>query len=366
MAMSGGVDSSVAAALLKKRGFSVRGVFIKTWSASLPCDQKQDRLDAMKVALQLKIPFQTWDFSREYKRDVVDYMVSGYAEGITPNPDIMCNKYIKFGLFLERALKEGADFIATGHYARIKREIRNPKSDHSPFPMGWVAQPFSKGCGEIRKLLIGKDKNKDQSYFLWTLTQKQLQHCLFPIGEYTKPEVRKLAKKFGLHTVAQKKDSQGICFLGKIDLRDFLEKRIGPKPGLILTVSGQKIGKHQGLSFYTIGQRKGIGLPGGPWFVAGKDLKKNVLVVTKSGKYLLKKELVAENVNWVGGEPPKFPLEIKVKVRYLAPSTPALVDKKTKNGYKIQLVSPQRAIAPGQSAVFYKSGELLGGGVIAV
>lgn len=345
--MSGGVDSSVAAALLKKRGFDVRGVFIKTWSAVLPCDQKQDRLDAMKAALQLKIPFETWDFSREYKKDVVDYMVSGYAEGITPNPDIMCNKYIKFGLFWERALKRGADFIATGHYIKIqKSKIKNSK-----FKI-------------IYRLFQSRDKNKDQSYFLWTLTQKQLKRCLFPIGDYTKPEVRKLAKKFGLHT-AQKKDSQGICFLGKVDLRDFLKKRLGEKPGNILTLSGKVIGRHQGLSFYTIGQRKGIGLPAGPWFVAGKDLKRNALVVTKNEKDLLKKELIVQNVNWLSGREPKLPLKVEVKVRYRAPSAAATIDKTPNKRYKIKFVSPQRALAPGQSSVFYKGEQLLGGGIIA-
>ena len=227
--MSGGVDSSVAAALLKERGFDVCGVHIKMWSdPEIPCTFKEDRYDAMRVAAQLDIPFATWDFTEEYRDGVVAYMVEEYAAGRTPNPDVMCNRKIKFGIFLERAREQGADFIATGHYVRLQGNSQFQNS----------------------KLLQAADKNKDQSYFLWTLAQDQLKHCLFPIGEYAKPEVREMARKFGLLT-ADKKDSQGICFIGEIDVREFLKKHISSERGPIMTSAGHVVGEHEGLAFYT-------------------------------------------------------------------------------------------------------------------
>lgn len=352
VAMSGGVDSSVAAALLKKKGFDVKGVFIKVWSdPELPCTQKEDRLDAMRVALQLKIPFEVWDFTREYKRKVVDYMIESYRKGVTPNPDVMCNKHIKFGLFLKKALKEGVDFIATGHYVR-KFSISEKVNGKFIIRYG---------------LKVAKDSNKDQSYFLWTLTQDQLAKCIFPIGDYLKKDVRKIAEKFGLAT-ADKKDSQGICFLGEIDLKNFLKKYILVSPGSIQLSSGEIIGKHEGLPFYTIGQRKGIGLSGGPYFVLKKDFKRNTLIVTKKETELFSSELRVEKVNWIRGMAPLLPLSVIAKPRYLAEGCMAILDlDETKRGlkiYKLKFEKPQRAIASGQSVVFYKEEELLGGGII--
>lgn len=377
--MSGGVDSSVTAALLKEQGYDVRGIHIKMWSdPEIPCNFKEDRYDAMRVAALLDIPFETWDFTKEYRESVVEYMVREYAAGRTPNPDVMCNRKIKFGIFLARALAEGADFVATGHYVRAQRAKRKEQSV---------------------KLLQARDKNKDQSYFLWTLTQKQLRHCLFPIGEHTKPEVRAMAKKFGLST-AEKPDSQGICFIGEIDLRNFLSRYIPHERGKVLTTSGKTIGEHDGLSFYTLGQRQGIGIGGGiPYYVAAKDYKTNTLIVAE-GPYdekLFSNELTAANLNWISGKAPLTPVACQARVRYRQPLQEAVIESRIKirllgeftgfarrkqsgllstqeSGRKNSLIlnskflirfkEPQRAVTPGQSVVFYQNGEMLGGGII--
>ncbi len=355
--MSGGVDSSVTAALLKEGGFDVRGVYIKMWSdPSIPCTSKEDRYDAMKVAAHLDIPFETWDLTAEYKKEVVEYMIREYALGRTPNPDVMCNRHIKFGIFLKKALEAGADFIATGHYVK---KIQNPKS-------------------KIQNLAVAVDKNKDQSYFLWTLTQEQLKHCLFPIGEYTKPQVRELARKFALLT-AEKPDSQGICFIGEIDVREFLKTYIPVNLGPVLTTSGKKVGEHEGLSFYTIGQREGLGTGGGgiPYYVAEKDFSRNTLVVAE-GPYdqkLFSKELSASSLHWISGKEPKLPLSCLARVRYRQPLQKVQITKHVTHNtkqefigrdtcYVVRFDEPQRAITPGQSIVFYKKDEMLGGGVI--
>lgn len=348
--MSGGVDSSVAAALLQKRGFHVVGVYFKPWSPGVEarprqisrglasttyCNWQQDRQDAMRVAAKLGIEFKTWDFSKIYGEKVAKYMVDGYRAGITPNPDVMCNKEIKFGLFLKKALKEGADYIATGHYAITKNN----------------------------KLYKAKDKNKDQTYFLWTLTQEQLKHCLFPIGQYTKPEVRKLAKQFGLPT-HNKKDSQGVCFVGELDMHDFLTEYIKPKPGPIVLLrpdlkgisrSGLEnpiIGTHDGSAYYTIGQRHGLNITigGGPYYVIQKV--KNTLFVAKS-KIKSQNAKVSE-IHWIGNPHEK----IEVKIRYRAESVPA----KIING-ELFFDTPVNSITPGQSAVMYSGQEVLGGGI---
>ena len=349
--MSGGVDSSVAALLLKQKGYNVVGVYIKGWS--LTGCAEDDARDARRVAGVLGIPFYVFDFEKEFKKSVVDYMISGYQKGETPNPDVMCNKEIKFGLFLKKALELSADYIATGHYVKIKN------------------------C----KLKIAKDLNKDQSYFLWTLTQGRLKRCLFPIGDYTKPQIRALAKKYNLPT-ADKPDSQGVCFIGKIDVAEFLKEKLGKKPGPILTLSGKRVGIHDGLNFYTIGQRKGIGSSGGdvPYYVARKDFKKNALIVAEAeNAALFSKKLTVKNVNWISGNPPtgglKLPLKCLARIRYRQPLQKARImnyESGIKNKtiihnskFIIQFKEPQRAVTPGQSAVFYnKRGEMLGGGII--
>jgi len=386
--MSGGVDSSVAAALLKKqanprefekltgrpapkgfRGYDVTGVFFKPWLSKdgrAFCNWQEDRRDAARVAAKLGIKFKVWDFSKEYGDKVTNYMISSYRRGITPNPDVMCNKEIKFGLFLKKALAEGADFIATGHYARLRREF--PISN-SQFPNNFN---FRRRTSEDYKLLKAKDKNKDQSYFLWTLTQKQLKHCFFPIGDYTKPEVRKLAKKFGLHTHA-KKDSQGVCFVGQLDVKDFLKGYIKPREGEIklletsLSVqAGKTIGHHDGVYYYTIGQRHGLDIKvgGGPYFVVGKDIKKNIIYVTTDEKNLASDVAEIGKINWVSQQP-SLPAKVGVKIRYRSESIPAEISKGTKPGVLIvKFKKPARAVTPGQSAVFYRGELVLGGGVI--
>lgn len=372
IALSGGVDSSVAAALLKERGFDVVGIHMKMWSpkdssqlsaasyqlATACRQQTEDRRDAMRAAAHLGIPFRTWDFTEEYRRAVVEYMVREYAAGRTPNPDVMCNDRIKFGVFLEHALRAGADYIATGHYMRLMRksQIRNPKPETNSKP-------------QIPKyeLAIAKDINKDQSYFLWRLTQAQLTHCLFPIGEYTKPGVRAMARKFGLPN-AEKPDSQGICFIGEINVRQFLKAYIPERRGRVLTSAGRAVGEHGGAEFYTIGQRRGLGIGGGtPYYVAEKDRAANTLVVAE-GPYdgkLFRNELTAGDVNWISGQEPPFPLSCEARIRYRQPLQRCTVSCEV-SGARCQVTfdEPQRAVTPGQSIVFYRSSEMLGGAII--
>jgi len=341
VAMSGGVDSSVAAALLKKKGFKVIGIFMKL--ADLPIFKERER-KAREVAKILDIPFYVLNFEKEFKRRVVDYFLKEYKAGNTPNPCVICNKEIKFGLLLEKTLSLDANYVATGHYARLRREILNPKS-------------------EILKLYKGKDKEKDQSYFLWMLKQEQLKRILFPIGSYTKKEVRKLAKKFKL-PVFNVPESMEICFI-QTTINDFLKKYLKTKPGKIVDKKGKVLGLHEGLWFYTIGQRKGIKLPGGPYYVLDKDLKKNLLIVTKNEKDLYKKELIAKNVNWILRVKPNLPLKVKAKIRYRHKAALATIYSVIRDTrYKIRFEKPQRAITPGQSVVFYKGQEVLGGGII--
>lgn len=378
VAMSGGVDSSVAALLLKNQGYEVIGIFMHCFNLD-GCALK-DAEDARRAAEKLKIPFYIWNFEKEYKKKVVSYMIEGYRDGITPNPDVMCNKEIKFGLFLDKALKAGADYVATGHYVRLRREILNPKSVFTKqIPRGSVQN-------HKYKLFQAKDKNKDQSYFLWTLTQKQLKYCLFPIGDYLKSEVREIAKKANLPT-AEKKDSQGICFLGKITLEDFLEQYIPEKKGLILSTKGKKLGEHKGVYFYTIGQRHlgianyKLGIRGRqeikPHYVAAKDVRTNTLVVAEGGgnPALYKREIELENINFIDPDL-RFKIEnlkILARVRYRQPLSPARFiiqnrppgESPTTAKSIIQFDQPQKFVAPGQSAVFYsQKGELLGGGII--
>ena len=380
--MSGGVDSSVAAALLKKRGFDVVGVFMKPWQPRVAsqesmdhrqgkvknkpltivsnpltaCLWQRDREDAMRVAAKLGIPLLTWDFSKEYKKEVTDYMIREYKTGRTPNPDVMCNKHIKFGLFLRKALKEGADYIATGHYVRIRPITNNQR------PMTRKIQS-KKSSAISHRLFVARDKNKDQSYFLWTLTQDQLKHCLFPIGDYTKPEVRQMARKFGLPT-ADKKDSQGVCFVGPLDMKNFLKNYIKPEKGEILDTKGNLVGSHDGIFYYTIGQRHGLDIKNGqgPYYVVSKDIKKNIIYVG-SEKELGGQTARVKNLNWVS-EKSKLPGEISIKIRYRSESIPARLTIHHPLS-TIHFLKQPRAVTPGQSAVFYRDDELLGGGIIA-
>lgn len=381
--MSGGVDSSVAAALLKKHDFDVVGVFMKPWSpvsqgqtlkelqgSTLYCPWKEEREDAMRAASVLGIPLKTWDFSRQYKKSVTDYMVREYKAGRTPNSDVMCNKEIKFGLFFKKAIKEGADYIATGHYIR-----RVPE-----FPIISAQFPKMKKLKtENCKLKIARDSAKDQSYFLWTLKQKHLEKCLFPIGDYIKPEVRKLAKKFNLPN-HDKKDSQGVCFIGPLDMKSFLKTKIKPKQGEIRLLrpdlkgisrsdleNSSVIGTHDGVYYYTIGQRHGlnISIGGGPYYVVSKNIKKNIIYVGGEKDLLTKKTKVSK-ISWINDNiiphffSNKGHLLIDVKIRYRTKSEKAILSK---NG-TLKFFKPIRAVTSGQSAVFYKKGELLGGGII--
>jgi len=373
-AMSGGVDSSVAALLLKQKGYDVVGVYMKGWSLT-GCAQ-EDAADARRVAGVLGIPFYVFDFENEFKKAVVDYMVSEYAAGRTPNPDVMCNREIKFGLFLKKALQLGADYIATGHYTRLRREFSIFKSQFPNY-----------------KLKIAKDLNKDQSYFLWTLTQEQLKYCLFPIGDYTKQQIRAIASKCCLPT-AEKPDSQGVCFVGEIDVAGFLKEKIGINPGPIKNLKGKIIGTHDGATFYTIGQRKGIGIKGSLpgeqgkiYYVAAKDLKTNTIFVAEGkDENLFANKLTVKNINWISNKAPKLPLKCLARIRYRQPLQEARIMKHETHNMKhdsrftfqVLFDKPQRAITPGQSAVFYlpvearkakesvKIGglEMLGGGII--
>jgi len=358
-ALSGGVDSSVAAALLQKRGFAVLGIHIRCYNVD-GCGER-DAADARRVAQHLKIPFYVFDFEEDYKRQVVDYMVDGYRRGLTPNPDVMCNQKIKFGLFLKRALELGADCITTGHYALLKKA--GSVAGAAPAP-------------PVFRLLAAKDQNKDQSYFLWTLTQERLKRCLFPIGEYTKPRVRAMAKKFGLPT-AEKKDSRGICFLGNVTLADFLKDYIPEERGLVLTIGGEPIGEHRGAHYYTIGQRHGLAIGGfeKPLYVVQKDINTNTVFMAegKNNPTLYKRELNLTNVNFINPALPSLirangRIDILARVRYrqpLAKAALAIFSNAEEYVYGLTFEHPQKFVAPGQSAVFYSaSGELLGGGVI--
>ncbi len=339
--LSGGVDSSVAAALLVKQGYDVTGVFMKNWSENVGdfcCSWSEDLEDARRIAQLLGIRFYVWNFEKEYKERVIGYFFDEYKAGRTPNPDVMCNREIKFKLFLEKALRFGADYVATGHYARVAKK------------------------GDRYRLLRGKDTNKDQSYFLYTLGQKELSHALFPVGEYTKPKIRSLAKRFGLPTFA-KPDSQGICFIGEVDIKQLLQQRIKPKKGNIVNAQGAKLGRHDGLPFYTLGQRGGLEIGGtGPYYVVAKDKKKNEVIVSNdpNDPLLWRRECVLTDLSWTSAPQTG---KLDVTIRYRHPAYPARLEP---FGKKLKLIfdEPQRAITPGQMAVFYKGDKLIGGGVI--
>lgn len=344
--LSGGVDSSVAALRLIKQGYKVVGVFIKVWQPDfLVCNWEQERLDAMRVAAHLRIPFLTCDAEEEYKRDVGEYFISEYLKGRTPNPDVMCNRYVKFGAFLRFARKHKADFIATGHYARVAK-IQNPNNKTQTY-----------------KLLRGVDNNKDQSYFLWTLTQSELKQVLLPVGDTIKEEIRWEAGVARLPT-AVKKDSQGVCFLGQIDIPEFLSHFTQLKMGEVLDKSGNIIGQHKGALVYTLGQRHGFTVNtkstvGEPHYVIGRDLDKNTITVDIKPPQIDKETSIQlDSVNWIAGMPGESK-HIEAQFRYRQIPVPVTV-----NG---NIVTPLTKIdkpSAGQSVVFYEGEECLGGGVV--
>jgi tRNA-uridine 2-sulfurtransferase len=348
--MSGGVDSSVSALLLQQQGYHVEGLFMKNWEEDGNddnCSADQDLVDAQAVALKLGIRLHTVNFSTEYWDRVFSYFLEEYQAGRTPNPDIMCNKEIKFRAFLDYAKELGADYIATGHYVRSKKENN---------------QTF---------LLKGVDNNKDQSYFLYALSQAQIKDALFPVGELEKPEVRKIAEQYEFRN-HNKKDSTGICFIGERKFKDFLQQYLPAQPGNIETDDGKVIGKHQGLMYYTIGQRQGLGIGGmkdvdeSAWYVADKDLKRNVLIVVQRNDHplLFKPELTANQLTWISGNPPQIPFAGTAKIRYRQADQICQIEKIDSDEARVTFESPQRAVTPGQSIVFYDGGTCLGGGII--
>ena len=383
--MSGGVDSSLTAALLLEQGYDVTGVYMKNWTQDLPgmkCPWADDLADAKRVAVQLGIDFKVFDFEADYKHKVVDYMIEEYKAGRTPNPDIMCNQEVKFKLFLEAALEDGADMIATGHYARVHHRESLHGTDHeetsssgrtlqgdfvSPVAFGSPAATIpsadisSQSAGE---LLQAVDTNKDQTYFLYRVTGEALAKTLFPLGEYTKPQVREMAKERGLYT-AGKKDSQGICFVGKVGIREFLSQYVDQTPGPIIDKStGKTLGFHDGVIFYTLGQRHGLDVGGGlPYYVVGKDMDKNEVYVTTdlNDGSLWKDTVSLASVHWINQAPSVG--EYTIRVRHRAKLVKAQLGF-TGGDVTLQIDNAERAVAPGQSVVIYDGDICLGGGII--
>lgn len=349
LGMSGGVDSSVAAVLLKEQGYDVIGVFMKNWEEKNDeglCTATADYVDVAKVASALDIPYYTVNFQKQYWDNVFTYFLNEYKAGRTPNPDVMCNQEIKFNAFLDYALKIDADYIAMGHYAQVREQ-------------------------DGKFLLVkGYDENKDQTYFLSRINQKALKKTLFPIGHMPKSEVRAIAEKHNLAT-ANKKDSTGICFIGERDFDKFLDNYLIPKAGKIMDLQGNEVGEHTGLTHYTMGQRKGLGIggvgSGEPWFVAGKDLKKNILYAVQGEDHpaLYTQSLIADQVKWITEEEPNLPLKCNAKFRYRQTDIAVTVYKLDNDKIEIIFDSPVRAITPGQIAVIYDGDICLGSGIIA-
>ena len=335
--MSGGVDSSLTAALLVEAGYDVTGVYMKNWTQDMPgmrCPWADDLADAKRVAVHLGIDFRVFDFEKEYRGKVVDYMIREYELGRTPNPDIMCNQEIKFKLFLETALEQGADLVATGHYART----------------------------ENGQLLLAEDTNKDQTYFLYRVTSAALEKTLFPLGGFTKPDVRRMAQERGLST-ATKKDSVGICFVGQIGMREFLSQYVTTLPGDIIDTRTDKVvGRHDGAIFYTLGQRHGLDVGGGlPYYVVGKDMDANRVFVSTdlNDESLWKETITLQDIHWIHDEPGERPLLVRVRHR-------ARLVEATLTGDELRFKEAQRAVTPGQSVVLYSGNECLGGAIVLV
>lgn len=344
--ISGGVDSAVSALLLKKQGYEVVGAYMKLWrekNSVLEAKAESEEGNARKVAQEIGIEFMVFDLQKEFKREVVDYFVSEYASGRTPNPCVKCNREIKFGLFFDKAQAIGADFVATGHYAKMKKSV-----------------------GGRYRLVQAKDSNKDQSYFLYNLKQHQLKKIIFPLGDYTKIEVRRIALENGLH-VHDKSESQEICFMDDKYYGDFLRRqKIKLDVGDIINEKGEVLGKHRGLPLYTMGQRRDIRIGGtGPYFVIGIDYRKNELIVShdKKSEKLFAEVFKIKEINWVSGQKPNLPLKVKVRTRYRMEAVSAELLHHG-NITVVRLAQRSRAVAPGQSVVFYFRSEVLGGGII--
>jgi tRNA-specific 2-thiouridylase len=374
VAMSAGVDSSVAAGMLKKQGYDVIGIFMHFWKEpgqdelrENKCCSLESQMDARKVAQILDIPLYTTNVAKEFKKDVVDYFLSENKAGRTPNPCVVCNERIKFNFLFKKMLEMEADFVASGHYAQIKETSDKRQATR-----------------KVYHLFQGKDQEKDQSYFLYNLTQKQLAKIIFPVGKYQKPEIRKIAEKMGL-PVFNKDDSQGLCFTPEKYPTEFLKRNLKMQKGKIMDTNGKVLGEHEGLPLYTFGQRRGINIGGtGPYYVVGKDMKKNILQVTNIEKHpeLFRQSVQLENVKWVTSAP-KFPFKTNVKIRYRHLAVCAIiypvksdeigspkakfnrVKNPQKGIYVLEFDEPQKAVTPGQSAVFYSNkGEVIGGGII--
>lgn len=344
--MSGGVDSSVSALLLKQQGYRVIGLFMKNWEEQDEngvCQSAFDYQDVQRVCDQIDIPYYTVNFVEEYRSKVFAQFIRDFNAGLTPNPDVLCNREIKFNLFLEKAIDLGADFLATGHYCQ--KIVEN---------------------GQVH-LLKGKDPSKDQSYFVYTLNQSRLKKVLFPVGGIEKSEVRKIARLHGLST-SEKKDSTGICFIGERDFRAFLSQYVALQPGDFQTLDGKVVGQHMGVAFYTLGQRKGLGIggPGEAWFVVGKDMDRRIVFIEQGADHpsLYSDELVASELTWVGENPPLLPLICHSKIRYRQEDQKCVIEKIEDGKAYISFPNPQRAVTPGQSIVFYNGPYCLGGGVI--
>lgn len=347
--MSGGVDSSVAALLLRDQGYHVEGLFMKNWDeddGTEYCTAKEDLADAQAVAASLGIKLHSANFAAEYWDGVFEHFLAEYQSGRTPNPDILCNREIKFRAFLDYATDLGADFIATGHY--VQRD----------------------DTGELTALKKGVDTDKDQSYFLHQVGHRELSRSLFPVGGLAKPEVRNIAADAGLAT-ARKKDSTGICFIGERRFTDFLQQYLPAQPGNIEDVNGELLGEHQGLMYHTIGQRQGLGIGGladrtdAPWYVVEKNIERNTLIIAQGNEHpmLYKSTLYTKSLFWISGIAPTLPLQCSAKVRYRQPDQSCRVSP-SDDGFTVQFDGPQRAITPGQSVVFYNDDICLGGGII--